>query len=774
MREQQKVQNPEQNMFAQLMFRYLPYWPLFLVLTIFCLAGAWAYIKTTVPLYEASAAILIKDEKKGVDDSKMIESLNLISTKKIVENEIEVLRSRSVMSEVVRKLGLYAPVYQEGKWEDISAYAISPIKIDVKFPDSLTETKKVFFEWNAASSTVVIDQTGYPANQWVKTPFGELRFRQTGYSPISDDKYYFSLIHPRKITLGLLASLSIASVNKLSTVVSLNIRDEVPSRSEDILNKLIEVYSNAAVRDRNSLAANTLAFLEDRLALVGHGLDSIELRLQMYKSSKGAVDIGSQGQLFLQNVSANDQKVSDINIQLASIDQVERYLQSKDNHGGVVPSSLGLSDPQLSELLTKLNDAELQQEKLTKTTGENSPVLVSVADQIAKLKRSILENIQNQRRSLVASKSNLFSTNSNYSSLLQTIPQKERDIVEISRQHAIQTNIYSFLVQKREEAALSNSSGVADNRVVDKAESTFLPVSPNKKMIYSFAVIAALGLAFAVLTVKELFGKKILYRSEIEAMTSFPIISEVGFQTTRETLVIGEGNNSRLAQQFRKLRASLTFIGIGSKRKKILITSSIAGEGKSFTAANLGLSIALTGKKVVLVELDLTNPSLSGKLGINDQKGMSTYLAGANDPEEIIRRTELSPNLFVIPAGALPHNPSELIMNDRLPVILNYLEGIFDYILIDTAPVGALSDAYVVAPLCDATLYIIRHAHTPKIVVQRLDQTNKINELNNLVIVFNGVRSRGFNKDSYGYGYGYDYNVEHKKKKKKRVVSSNS
>jgi capsular exopolysaccharide synthesis family protein len=280
----------------------------------------------------------------------------------------------------------------------------------------------------------------------------------------------------------------------------------------------------------------------------------------------------------------------------------------------------------------------------------------------------------------------------------------------------------------------------------------------------------ALGIGIAFITGKELLSRKILYRSDIESLTSFPIIGEIGFQKTKDPVVMGEGNNTYIAQQFRKLRAALTSIGIGTRRKKILITSSIAGEGKSFTAANLGLSLALTGKKVILVELDLTNPSLSAKLGVSEEKGMATYLVGENEPEEIIRRTEACTNLFMIPAGFLPHNPSELIMSERLPVLLSYLEGLFDYVLIDTAPVGALSDAYVVAPLCDATLYIIRHAYTPKIVVQRLDETNKINKLKNIAIVFNGVRSRGFGKDSYGYGYGYEYNVDNKNNRKQKLV----
>ncbi|MGZ8549556.1 MAG: GumC family protein, partial [Chitinophagaceae bacterium] len=743
------TQNSEQNILSQVWSRYFPYWPLFVALVVVCGAAAWIYLKMKAPLYEATASILIKDEKKGSDDSKMIESLNLISTKKIVENEIEVLKSRSLMGEVVENLGLYAPVFKDGKWIDHSAYSLTPVKIDVKDPEHLQEAKKLYFNWHAKDSLVVINGHRYPAGQWVATPYGELKFTPTGHSYTGHQKLYFSLLNPKKVTLGLAQSLEI-STSKLSSVISISLKDEVPARGEAILNHLIKAYNNAAVRDKNYLASNTLAFVEYRLALVGRGLDSIERRLEEYKSRKGAVDISSQGQLFLQNVSANDQKVGDVNVQLAALDQVEKYVQSKDNRGGIVPSSLGIADPLLSQLLTKLYDAELQFEKLKKTTAENNPMLVSITDQIEKIKPSIQENIQSQRRSLLASKSNLYATNNSYSSLLQTIPKKERDLVEISREQAIQSNIYSFLLQKREEAALSNSSTVADNRVVDAAESTLVPVSPNKKMIYLVAFVMALGLGIAVVSGKEILSRNILYRSEIEAMTTFPVIGEISYQKAKDPVVMVDGSNSFIAQQFRKLRASLPFMGIGAKRKKILVTSSIAGEGKSFTVANLGLSLALTGKKVVVVELDLTNPTLSSKLGIGEEKGVSGYLNGELEPEEIIKRTEVNSNLFIISAGTLPHNPSELILSERLPELLSYLEKLFDYILIDTAPVAALADAYAIAPYCDATLYIVRHAHTPKVIVQRLEASNKVNALKNVAIIFNGVRSRGFTSDSYG------------------------
>ncbi|MEP6725381.1 MAG: polysaccharide biosynthesis tyrosine autokinase, partial [Bacteroidota bacterium] len=409
-------------------------------------------------------------------------------------------------------------------------------------------------------------------------------------------------------------------------------------------------------------------------------------------------------------------------------------------------------------LLNKLYEAELEKEKIRKTTGENSAVMVGLTDQIEKIKPSILENIHTQRKSLEASKTDLISTNSSYTSLLQSIPQKERDLVEISRQQNIENSIYAFLLQKREEAALSNSSTVADNRIIDKAQSSLAPVSPNKKFFYIIALMGALGAGVALIAAKELFSRNILSRSEIENFSSFPIIGEIGFDKSKDPIVIREGITSLTAEQFRKLRASLGFIGIGNQQKKILVTSTIPEDGKSFITANLGLSLALAGKKVVLVEADLHHPSLSKKLGMHEEKGLSDYLTGKHQAADIIKKTAVNSNLFLIPSGTLPPNPSELLMNGKIEMLLSHLEKNYDYVLLDTTPVGAISDAYILAPLCDATLYIIRHEHTPKIAIERLDENNKINELKNMAIVFNGVRSRGFAKGSHTNNYKYTYN----------------
>ena len=758
------IQNSE-NIISQLWSKYSPYWPLFAFFMIVAILAVRFYLRNTVPIYETTATILIKDEKKGEDDSRIIESLNLLSTKKIIENEIEVLKSKDLMMQVVKRLHLYAPVYQQGKTRDVPAYVASPISIEVYNPDSLIETKKVFFTYDATSRKVTIDNKPYSLNQWVNTPYGTLKFTQQNGK--SQGPLYFSLVNPKEVAFALVDNLDIAAANKLASVINLKLRDEISKRSEDILNELIAVYDNAALREKNKLADNTLTFLDERLGIVSHDLDSIEAKLKQYKSSTGAVDISSQGTLFLQNVSANDQKLGDVNNQLNTLDIVENYVKSKDISGSI-PSTVGMTDPTLPQLLTKLYEDELQYEKLKRTMGDNNPAVLNQKAEIEKIKPGILQNIQSQRENLQSSRDNLNATNNRYSSILQSIPQKEKDIVEITREHNIKSSNYNFLLQKQEETKLSLLSSIGDSRIIDKATTALAPVSSKKGLIYIGALLFAFALAVGLVTINEMFKRTILYRREIEAYTSIPVIGEIIYQKSKDPLVIGNGKRTFIAEQFRNLRTTLPYMGLNGERKKLQVTSTVSGEGKSFIVANLGVGLALAGKKVVVIEFDLSDPTLCDKLNVTEiNKGLTDYLTGDVKPEEIILPTSVHENLFVVPAGWLPENPSELIMSEKVPELLKYLSCRFDYIIIDTAPVGLLSDAYVLSNYCDATLYVVRHKHTRKASIQRLDANNKINELKNMAIVFNGIRSRGFGSNGYGYGYGYGY--IHKEKRKRKL-----
>lgn len=663
------------------------------------------------------------------------------------------------MENVVKSLHLYAPVYEEGKIRAASAYTFGPVFIQAEVPDNVVEVKDVYVNYNKLDSSVTLNkQWKYPVNQWVLTSYGVLKFVPNPNFLNRGREFYFSLLNPKKVVAACLKNLKVTPSNKLSSFLTLRYRDDARQRAEDVLNSVINEYNRASIEEKNTLATNTGAFIEERLDAVTKDLDSIHMKIQQFRASKDAIDISTQGKLFLENVSINDQKVNEVNMQLAALNQVQNYVVSNKHDAAIIPSTLGIDDPVLSQLLDKLYTSEIEYERLKKTTGENHPMLTSLSDQINKIKPNILQSINSHRQTLEASKANLQIANGGYTSTLRSFPEKERQLLEISREEATKNSIYSFLLNKKEETALSYASVVSDCRIVDKAQASLGPVSPKKKLVYLSAIVMAVLSVIGIVLLKEGWNRTILYRDEIEAVTDIPIIGELTLDKSKSgPIVIETGRRDLISEEFRKLRTMLPHFGIDKKRKKVLITSSIPGEGKSFVAVNLAMSVALVGKKVVLVDADLNNPSLGRTLQIENEPGISNYLSGQKDPEEIIRQTQRHENLFFVPAGDLPSNPAELLSNNKIAELFCFLEGIFDFVVIDTAPVMPVTDAFILSPLCDATLYVIRHEYTPKIIVKRLDETNKTSNLVNTAIIFNGVKARGFFKKSYGYGYGYGY-----------------
>ena len=424
---------------------------------LFAVAGAFLYLRWATPTYEARADLLIKDANKGSGDAQMLASLNIFTTKKIVEDEIEVLQSQTLMREVVRNLDLYAPVWAEGRIKAHLAYSSSPIIVEAMGFDSLykehskTFLGNTFFRYDSATASVRTAAGSFPLDRWAIYPGTSLllRFSRNPRMTETDNRpMFFLVLNPKLVTNNLIAKLSVTSTNKLSSVVTLTFGDEVPRRAEDILNELITVYDHASIDDKNQLAINTLSFVENRLLHVRKELDSAENKLQQYKTRNGGADLSQQGTAFLQNVSSNDQKSSDISMQLAVLDEVEKYVRSDNGNNGIVPSTLGIDDDGLNSLLQKLYDARTNYDKMRKTVGENNPVMLSLANEIQKIRPNILENIRIRKLSLQAGLANLQNTNDKYSTRLQGLPEKERTLLESSRQESILNNVYSFPAAK--------------------------------------------------------------------------------------------------------------------------------------------------------------------------------------------------------------------------------------------------------------------------------------------------------------------------------------
>jgi tyrosine-protein kinase Etk/Wzc len=354
--------------------------------------------------------------------------------------------------------------------------------------------------------------------------------------------------------------------------------------------------------------------------------------------------------------------------------------------------------------------------------------------------------------------------------MLNYIPQKEKQLLEISRDQNIKNGIYSFLLQKREESQLSYANNISDSKVVNYALAGRTPVSPKKTFIYLAALLIGLLAPVVLVGAREMLNNKILYRKEIEALTGIPVIGEIVFNKSKDSVVIEPGKRTFIAEEFRKIRVSLLFLGIDSYHKKILVTSSIPGEGKSFVSANLAISLAMTGKKVALVDMDLHNPSLGKMFNVTTEEiGVSDYLLGEKEAADIIRSVPNHENLSFISSGGIHPTPSELLENGQVQKLISYLEENFDVVVMDTAPVVMVTDAYHLSSLADATLYVVRHKYTPKMLVKRIDENNKINTLKNPAIIFNGVKTRGFMKNNYGYGYDYVYGGDQKKYRDNKV-----
>lgn len=787
MRTQKNSSNKEVNILSTAFNWYLPYWPMFIVLVILGLAGAWAYLKYYAnPTYEAYATIVVKDEKKGVDESGVLEALNIYPTKQIVENEIEVVRSRKLMEQVVEQLQLYAPVYEapsfsQGRLQATSAYNTSPVTIKARNPDKLKDTSEVYFSVNYFTEKdiprkkikeVVIDNKAYPLGQWTNTPFGELKFESNDNQLSTPErKLFFSLNKTSAVTNSLINNLDVKAASKLSTVINLTLKDEVPQRGKDVLNRLLLSYNRLSQEEKKDRAFNTLALIETRLASVEKELDSIERKIQQFRASKGAVNLSEESRQYLENAGSNDRKSADLNMQLAALNEVEEYVNSKEDKAAMVPSTIGVEDPVLLEMMQKMYTARVEYEKLRKTTGENNPLATVAAKEIEQIRPMIMEKLRNNRVSLQASIKNLASTTGTYNAMLRTIPEKEREYMDISRAQQIKSNIYSFLLEKREQAIVSSSSVISDSKIIDMAESSIVPVSPKKTLVYAVALVVALGLGIALVSGKELLNRKIMFRSEIETLAPVPVLAEISAAKKKDALLKTSSKTSMVAEQFRQLRAA---IGLLKRQKnmavkRILVTSNIPGEGKTYISTNLAMSLALAGNKVILVDMDIRLPKTSAVMGVMETAGVSEFLDGSKKPEEIIKQTDKHENLYTISAGAGEDHARELILTGQLNNLLIYLDTTFDYIVLDASPIDPVPDSFVFSEFCDITLFVVRHGRTPKMMVQMLEHNTKFKALKNPYIVFNGIQSRGILKGMYGYSYGYGYDNVYRNSEKRKM-----
>lgn len=734
----------------EVFYKYLYYWKWFLISIVLSMAVAFFYLRTKTPLYNIHSSILIKDDKK-VDQGDMLKQLNIFSGTKVVDNEMEILKSNTLMENVIRNLNLNISYYSEERFESKELYRDNcPLELRLVKENAATYSEPFTIEL-LGGNKVEIGGREYLVNKNITTPFGTFYLRITGKNTnISHVKV--SLVEVSNLAAQYIESLKIEPSSKMSSVLLLNIENSIPQRGKDILNSLIEEYNKSGLEDKNKSAYNTLAFIEKRLELVSADLLNIEKQVQDFKTSEGITDIGAESKLFLESVKENDAQINQVQIQETVLQNIYQYI-SESKNGGTVPATFGISDPVLVSLVAQLSELELKKEQTIKLVKEDNPIVISLNNQIRNTKGNIKENVLVFQKNLSLTKEKLRKQNATLEGFIRSVPNKERKLLDISRQQAIKNDLYVFLLQKREETSLSYASAVSDSRVIDNARSSGVPIKPVKRNVYLVFGILGIFIPIGILYIKDLLNNKIKRRVDIEKNTSLPILAEVSFIEHNEPIVIGEQSKSIIAEQIRSLRTNISFLSVGKKIKTILFTSSLSGEGKSFISLNLGVSLAMIGKKTVVLEFDMRKPKLHKELGISNEKGLSDYLIGSVELKDILHPVKQHEGYFIITCGKIPPNPVELLVNGRLAQLFDELAERFDQIIVDAPPVAIVTDAQILGQYADVTMYLLRYDYTPKEYLKYVNSLSKDKKLQNINLIFNGITQ----DSGYGYGYGYGY-----------------
>ncbi|MGA0557734.1 GumC family protein [Larkinella sp. VNQ87] len=730
---------------------YVKHWKWFLVSLITMIVAGFVYIWFTEPIYRIQASLLVKDEQKGMSDDGILKELNLYSENKVVENEIEILKSNTLMKKVVDTLGLTVRYFRSTPFGKREIYEDAPVRLVLT--DPTPNLYRAELQISIISPTTVrLNDWVYPANQVINTPFGRLQIVIKQPVRYTNEPLVVQVAPTTQAIRYYLSKLKVEPSSKSSTVVLLTIEDAVPAKGEAILNQMIANYNSTATEDKNRVVANTLNFIQTRLKLVSGELASLEKAIENYKSVNQITDIGANAQALLNNLQTNDAQLNQVAIQLSALGDVERYIQEKDKGRGMVPSTMSFNDPTLTSLINKVTELELQRNQLVRTTSESNPLLRSLDDQINATKTSIRETVATLRNILTNTRSQLILTNKRYEAQIRTIPGRERSLMNITRQQAIKNNLYTYLLQKQEETALSYASIVSNSQIIDAASSSPDPVKPVKLLILILFGTVGLVVPAAVIRIRKLFNERVSGKAEIVETTETPVIGEIAYVRHEFPVIVNGRKRSVAAEQVRALRTNLQFLRENPDDSQVvLFTSSLSGEGKSFLSLNVAVSMALVGRPTVIIDLDLRRPKLHKALNMLNFRGSSSYLTGDATVDDILQQVPGFENLFIISCGPIPLNPSELLSGPRLKELIEELRPRFDNIVIDSPPVGLVTDAQLIGPFADVTLYAIRHNITHRSYLKFVDSLHQEKRFPNLNIVLNSVK----NKYSYDYRYYY-------------------
>lgn len=766
----------------ELLFKYIIHWPWFVGAVLICLVGAWIYLRMATPIYNISATVLIKDDKKG-GAAGMITGLEnlgldgLVSSSQNIDNEVEVLRSKTIAKEVVEQLGLYVSYTDEDEFPSKNIYKTSPVIVSLtpqeaeKLSAPMVVEMALYTQGGLDVNVAVRDNeykkhfeklpAVFPMNE------GTLAFFQSPDSlslkkDTIEDSSTQSVRHitatinsPMRVARAYCENLSIEPTSKTTSVAVISLKNSSLQRGQDFINQLLEMYNRNTNNDKNEIAQKTAEFIDERINIISKELGSTEANLENFKRNAGITDLSSEAQIALTGNAEYEKKRVEIRTQISLIEDLRKYIRG--NEYEVLPSNVGLQDVALVATIERYNEMLVERKRLLRTSTENNPTIINLDTSIRAMKLNVQATLDGTLQGMLITKADLDREASRFSRRISDAPGQERQFVSIARQQEIKAGLYLMLLQKREENAIALAATANNAKIIDEAIADDIPVSPKRRMIYLIALVLGVGIPVGIIYLIGLTKFKLEGRADVEKLTTIPIVGDIPLTDEKNekdgSIAVFENQNNLMSETFRNIRTNLQFM-LQNDKKVILVTSTVSGEGKSFISANLAISLSLLGKKVVIVGLDIRKPGLNKVFRLSTkEKGITLYLANPEtDLMSLVQPSDINQNLYILPGGTVPPNPTELLARDGLDKAIEILKKNFDYVILDTAPVGMVTDTLLIGRVADLSVYVCRADYTHKVEYTLINELAEEKKLPNLCTVINGVDLK---RRKYGYYYGY-------------------
>ena len=779
------LKNPQSegiNLYG-ILLKYWVYWPWFVASIAICLTTTYIYLRYQQPVYNIKAAVLIKeqDAPKNNNHSALsaIQDLGMISMTKNFDNELQILKSMTIVKKVVSDLELYITHAEDRRWGyDLPLYQNVPVKVYMS-PDEAGKLENIItLEMDYRKEGILDIKMKYihdGQKKELEQSFKKLPVAfpsEVGVITFTPDSAFNKsmrlkahIYNPNGAAAQYGSNMSVTATSKTTTIAQINVYNTVKQRGIDFINHLVDVYNQEANDEKNEVAQKTAEFIEERIGIINKELGNTENTLATFKQRSRLTDLSNDAQMALQETSRYEQQLTANETELNLIQELSNYIHNPENADEVIPANVGIQDPNLAHVINQYNTMMVERKRLLRTSSENNPAVINLNSGIEAMRNTVQATVKSVLRGLQITEANLKREARKHEGRISNAPNQEKEYMSIARQQEIKANLYTILLQKREDNAITLASTASNGRIIEQPMAAGTPVSPKKKVYLLGAFIIGVALPIGFIYLMDLLKYRIEKRSDVERITHIPIIGEIPKgdlqKNVRGSILIHENKNDMMEEVFRSLRTNLLFM-LTPEQKVVMITSTQPGEGKSFISGNLAVSLAYLGKKVIIIGLDIRKSGMEHTFDIDKHRlGITDYLG---DPtkyplSELIIPSEISPNLDILPRGSVPPNPTELVDRPALEEIMKELKNHYDLILLDTAPAAMVTDTSIISRVADICIYICRADYTSKMAFQFINEWQQSTHLR-VVTVINSI-DYSMRKNSvhlrYGYGYGYKY-----------------